>query len=289
MSNEMIATANPKTLARREQMRIKYNTYTGIVEKFDDISLHPSQIDLTGYHTIREHNSIITYETEIEGLFCDNPELLYRNANNSPANKTCKNIYWNCNDCMTCDKRRRLKIMKHLDKRFRYHTDLNKDELYVLILKIGDNDPAKLSKKIKYIQGKNNQLLWFIKDTSKDYIRFLMQGKIGESNFYSLGPTAQSKITRDEVIDMISIRDKYRMLGLFYNKVPDVEFAGMTEDEIHELSKVKAVTRDRCGCGELMSDHTIRKAKNMYDFDMYVEAEEFYEEEHIKFKKKYNI
>ena len=97
------------------------------------------------------------------------------------------------------------------------------------------------------------------------------------------------KVSKDEVIDMISVRDKYRFLGLFYNKVPDVEFAGMTKEEIEELSKVKAVPRDRCGCGELMSDHTIRKAKNSYDFDMYVEPEEHYEEEHIKFKKKYNI
>ncbi|KKK82230.1 hypothetical protein LCGC14_2805450, partial [marine sediment metagenome] len=121
MSNRMIFTDNPKTIARREQMRIKYAN----LDKNEDMLVHPSEIGLSSYYTIENHSIIISYESDLEGMYCDNPKLLYRNSNISIDNKTCLDIYWNCNDCMTCDKRRRLKIMKHLDKRFRYHTSLD--------------------------------------------------------------------------------------------------------------------------------------------------------------------
>ena len=282
MSNRMIATANPKTLARREQMRIKYAD----LDKNEDFVVHPSQIELSGYHRIESTNtSIISYQEEIEGLYCTNPKFLYRNSDFSDNNKTCLDIYWNCNQCMVCDKRRKLHIMKQIDKRFRYHehhSRLKEDELYTITLdlKVGDT-PSKIAKQLKYLNGGVNDLLmWLIPDTGSSKIIFLMRGDLYRG----------IKVSKDEVINMISIRDKYRFLGIFYNKVPDVEFAGMTKEEIEELSKVKAIPKKKCDCGKLLiKEHTIRAAKNEYDFDAYVEAEDHYEEEHIKFKKKYII
>ncbi len=284
----MIATANPKTIARREQMRIKYENL--------NIRVEDTRIELSGYNRIESTNtSIISYQEEIEGLYCINPKFLYRNSDFSDNNKSCLNIYWNCNQCMICDKRRKLHIMKQIDKRFRYHehhSRLKEDELYTLTVDlVNEGDFSKLSKQIKYIQnGENNQLMWLIKDTNKSRITFLMKGMVGETSFTTPGVVEQTKITKDEVIEMINVRDKYRFLGIFYNKVPDVEFAGMTKEEIDELSRVKTIPKKKCDCGKLLiEEHTIRAAKNEYDFDAYVEPEEHYEDEHIKFKKKYNI
>lgn len=292
----MISTINPKTIARRKLMKKKYsNQHNYLYDEYkintenQDMVVHPSEIGLSSYHTKKEHSIIIAYESDIEGLYCDNPELLYRNSNKSDNHLTCQNIYWNCNDCMTCDKRRRLHIMKQIDKRFRYHTGFNLDDLYTITMPIGDSDPSKLSKKIKYLQNKvNYQLMWLIKDTNQKNITFLMRGVMSDNTFNFLDGYRLASITKDEVINMISVRDKYRFLGLFYHKVPDVGFAGMTEEEIKELSKVKAVKQTRCGCGELIIEgHTIRKTTSQYDFDTYVIPEDHYVEEHKKFKNKY--
>ncbi len=274
----MIPTTNPKTIARRKAMKLKYADY-----KLESINVgnhnqynivHSSEIDLSSYHTIENHTIIISYENDIEGLYCDNPKFLYRNSNDKDEHITCLDIYWNCNDCMTCDKRRRLHIMKQIDKRFRYHTGINEFHKISFAL-IDDDTPSKVAKRLKYINGKNNLLMWVIPNTNQNRIEFVCEG--GGAN----------PLSKEDVLNLVQVRDKYRFLGKWYNKVPDVEFAGMTKEEIYELKKVKAVPKDRCGCGELISDHTIRAAKNSYDFDVNVEAEEFYEEEHIKFKKKY--
>ncbi|KKL08645.1 hypothetical protein LCGC14_2573820, partial [marine sediment metagenome] len=94
-------------------------------------------------------------------------------------------------------------------------------------------------------------------------------------------------LSKEDVLNLVSVKDKYRFLGKWYNKVPEVEFAGMTKEEIKDLAKVKAVPKERCACGTLMSDHVLRKIHSKSDFDKYLVAEEFYEEDHIKFKKKY--
>ncbi len=267
----MIPTANPKTITRRELMKQKYGDIDNINY---NIVVYPSQIDLAGYHYKTGNLIVTTYEQEIDSLYCYNPELLYKNSKNNAEHITCLNIFWTCDKCTNCDKRRRLKVLKQIDKRFRYHTDIKEFHKISFAL-IDDDTPSKIAKRLKYINGKNNLLMWIIPNSHQEKIMFVCEGK------------GTNPLSKEDILNLVSVKDKYRFLGKWYNKVPDVEFAGMTREEIKELSKVKAAPKERCDCGTLESDHTLRKIHSKSDFDKYVEAEEFYEEEHIKFKKKY--
>ena len=272
----MITNDNPKTLARREQMRIKYAD----LDKNEDFVVHPSQIDLSSYHYSKGNNIVITYESDIDGMYCHNPDLLYKNSKNNAEHITCMNIFWTCNDCVNCDKRRKLHIMKQIDKRFRYHTHIK--EFYSIECDLVDNTMIQhWSKHIKYMMKKNNLLMWIQPDSER--VIFILEGN-PEGVFIK-----EDILTKEDILNMVQVKDKYRFLGKWYNKVPEVEFAGMTEEEIKELSKIKAIPKERCDCGTLMSDHVIRKIHSQSDFDKYLVPTKEYEEEHIKFKKKYNI
>jgi hypothetical protein len=169
--------------------------------------------------------------------------------------------------------------MQNIENKFDYHTEINTSDLYKVV--VDSIDVSKVVKAIKYITKRNDMLLH---TTQGDKIVVLMIGALPpvESNLMVVSHT---KITKEEAIMMVNIGGKYRFLGKFYKQVPKVEFAGMTQEEIDELAKVKAPVSDKCNCGDLWEDHTIRKTVSAHEFDVYIIAEDHYEEQHKEFKK----
>ena len=69
-----IITTKINKLKSAADFRIESDNQVKNLDKNTDIGVHPSQISLSSYCIVKEDSIIITYEKDIEGLYCDNPK-----------------------------------------------------------------------------------------------------------------------------------------------------------------------------------------------------------------------
>ena len=260
-------------------------------DPYSDIDLNRTTADLaTSYISDNNTNSsiITSYQNEIRGLYCEDPNFLYRNANNSHKYMTCHDIYWRCHKCDHCKKWRKLDIMNKIESKFdNMIGKIDVNNLYEITIRDFKKQgltAAKISKKFKYEVGSNNQLLHTTNE-EYDMITFLVEGEI-IIDFWDILGLTWKRISKEDAIRMVGLGDKYRFLGKFYAQVAKANFSFLTQEELDELKALEAYKSDKCDCGQLWEDHTIRKAKP-FDFANIIKAEKHYEMQHEEFINQY--
>ena len=259
------------------KLKHRKNKYMDNPEEFDKVKtwvdmettepnqnmiVEPIRSSLASSHNKRDNLYMRASEKELEGLYCEEPIYLYLNPNNQDKFISCLDKYWNCNKCDICLKRRRLERMNKMIDRFDHHSDIDRGELYHLIIRdFGKQGltAAKITKRLKYV-GVDDMLMYTINE-KEDTITYLFTG---DPWFQPIQNLAYNKITMvkvsfDYAINHIGINDKYSFLGKFHKAVPSVSIKGMTQIELDELEQQVHFKDEYCKCGELWEDHTFRK------------------------------
>ena len=263
------------------------------VEKTDpysdiDLSLPRSELASRYNSNMNNTNSMIsTSEKEIEGVYCEDTIFLYRNRDESPNHLSCGNYIWRCHKCRVCLKMRRLDIMNKLVAKLDHHSEIDRDELYHLIIKEYREQgltPSKITKRLKYLDI--NSMLMYSIDEKSDTITYLLSSSKwdGEIDLWGYLRTTFVKITFDYAISHFGLNDKYRFLGKFFAKLPSVTIKGISKEELQELEDHEHYKNDRCGCGDLWILHTMRKA-TAHELQNIIEPEDHYESGFEEFNK----
>ncbi len=252
----------------------RINKYMNNLEEFDKVKtwvdmettepnqnmiVEPIRSSLASSHNRNTNLYTGASEKELEGLYCEDPIYLYLNPNNQDQFISCHNIVWNCNKCDMCLKRRRLERMNKMIDRFDHHSDIDRSNLYHLIIRDfseQEQSSSKITKRLKYL-GIDNMLMYSI-DEKEDTITYLMEGDSSLKYYFSYAHT-NVKVSFDYAINHIGINDKYSFLGKFHKAVPSVSIKGMTQEELDELEEQVHFKDEYCKCGELWEDHTFRK------------------------------
>ncbi len=279
----------------------KYMDNLDEVKTWVDMETSEPNIDLRGpitslasSHISKEYNIYMgASEKEVEGLYCDSPTFIYLNPDNKNKHISCKNLVWNCGKCVVDLKRRRLDRMNKMIDKFDHYSDIDRSNLYHLIIRDYTKQgltAAKITKRLKYL---GFDMLMYIIDEKEDIITYLLEDWLDGKNIldsFDKHPTCV-KISFDYAINHIGINDKYNFLGKFHKAIPSVKIKGITQEDLDIIDnesiygpKKLAEKNEYCNCGETWGDHTRRKA-TAYQLAKVIKPEDHYEDGFNEFNK----
>lgn len=279
---------NHPTLKNRTNKYLEYpDTYpTKTWVDMETDNIEPREVFPTYDYTsdITNNSSIITSrESELDGLYCAFPKLMYMNADGEHELFTCRNIYWKCGKCENCLNWRELDIMKKIWDKFDA-AEVAEYDLYTITYSSGRLTPAQITDKIRYKSPEINQLMYTI-DKETGVITYLIEGRMDLRKDFGFA-YGTSKISLNEVLQLVKQGNTYRFLGKFYKAKALPKIAGLTREELKELADMPLPKKEKCDCGQVWGDHAMRQT-NSYDMKNLIVPLDHYKQGHEAFKVRY--
>lgn len=221
---------------------------------------------------------------EIEGLYCENTKFNIKTRVEADLNNACEVITIKCHKCDICLGFRRLDHMTKLLNKLDYHSDIDRNDLWILRINQPDSrdlTAPKVTKRLKYLgftdflqhRITSNELIFLFEGDQCNLIQDL---GYEDAVFY--------KISLDKYLSEIGLNDKYRFLGKFYARIPSVKISGISKEELEELENRKHYKNDRCRCGELEVNH-IKRQVTKEELKYNIQPEDHYKKDFNRFLK----